>query len=184
MHVVPQCMAVRHRFLEILGIMSDLSASIAALERSRTQLSVSTYFDAALFGREMELIYQSGPRYLGHALAVPEGAAGGHDARRVPHVLEDERDPGERPLLRGLERLVEDPEDRGEAGVLRADRGAAALDVELREAGPRVAHAFAPFFFAFFAPLVGRSNFTVGRSFLWRLSTSACSASTAASRAS
>ncbi len=66
------CMAVRHRFLEILGIMSDLSVSIAALERSRTQLSVSTYFDAALFGREMELIYQSGPRYLGHALAVPE----------------------------------------------------------------------------------------------------------------
>ncbi len=65
-------MAVRHRFLEILGIMSDLSVSIAALERSRTQLSVSTYFDAALFGREMELIYQSGPRYLGHALAVPE----------------------------------------------------------------------------------------------------------------
>lgn len=65
-------MAVRHRFLEILGIMSDLSVSMAALERSRTQLSVSTYFDAALFGREMELIYQSGPRYLGHALAVPE----------------------------------------------------------------------------------------------------------------
>lgn len=65
-------MAVRHRFLEILGIMSDLSVSIAALERSRTQLSVSTYFDAALFGREMELIYQSGPRYLGHVLAVPE----------------------------------------------------------------------------------------------------------------
>lgn len=66
------CMAVRHRFLEILGIMSDLSVSIEALERSRSQLSVSTYFDAALFGREMELIYQPGPRYLGHALAVPE----------------------------------------------------------------------------------------------------------------
>jgi phenylpropionate dioxygenase-like ring-hydroxylating dioxygenase large terminal subunit len=65
-------MAVRHRFLEILGIMSDLSVSIEALERSRSQLSVSTYFDAALFGREMELIYQSGPRYLGHELAVPE----------------------------------------------------------------------------------------------------------------
>ena len=52
--------------------MSDLSVTLEALERSRSQLSVSTYFDADLFGREMELIYQSAPRYLGHELAVPE----------------------------------------------------------------------------------------------------------------
>jgi choline monooxygenase len=49
--------------------MSDLSLQ---LQQAASQLSVSTYFDAALFSREMELIFQRGPRYLGHALAVPE----------------------------------------------------------------------------------------------------------------
>jgi choline monooxygenase len=58
--------------LEILGIMSDLSITLEALERSRSQLSVSSYFDDDLFRREMELIYQHGPRYLGHELSVPE----------------------------------------------------------------------------------------------------------------
>jgi phenylpropionate dioxygenase-like ring-hydroxylating dioxygenase large terminal subunit len=58
--------------LEILGIMSDLSVTPEALERSRSQLSVSTYFDDDLFRREMELIFQRGPRYLGHELSVPE----------------------------------------------------------------------------------------------------------------
>jgi choline monooxygenase len=58
--------------LEILGIMSDLSVTLEALERSRSQLSVSTYFDDELFRREMELIFQRGPRYLGHELSVPE----------------------------------------------------------------------------------------------------------------
>jgi phenylpropionate dioxygenase-like ring-hydroxylating dioxygenase large terminal subunit len=58
--------------LEILGIMSDLSITLEALERSRSQLSVSTYFDEDIFRREMELIYQHGPRYLGHELSVPE----------------------------------------------------------------------------------------------------------------
>jgi len=52
--------------------MSDLSISLEALERSRTQLSVSSYFDASLFQKEQELIFQHAPRYLGHALAVPE----------------------------------------------------------------------------------------------------------------
>ena len=52
--------------------MSDLSISLDALERSRSQLSVSTYFDAATYAHEMELIFEPGPRYLGHALAVPE----------------------------------------------------------------------------------------------------------------
>jgi choline monooxygenase len=52
--------------------MSDLSHSLEALARSRTQLPVSSYFDAELFRRELELIFQSGPRYIGHELAVPE----------------------------------------------------------------------------------------------------------------
>jgi len=53
-------------------IMSDLSLSLTSLERSQTQLPVTSYFDEALFRREQELIFQSGPRYLGHALALPE----------------------------------------------------------------------------------------------------------------
>src|SRR5205085_4071850 len=64
--------AGRHWFLEILGIMSDLSITLEALERSRSQLSVTSYFDEDLFRREMELIYQHGPRYVGHELSVPE----------------------------------------------------------------------------------------------------------------
>mgnify|MGYP001081239443 CR=1 FL=1 len=52
--------------------MSDLSVSLDALQRSRLQLPVSSYFDEALFRREQELIFQHGPRYLGHELAVPE----------------------------------------------------------------------------------------------------------------
>ena len=49
--------------------MSDLSLQ---LQQAASQLSVSSYFDPALFAREMELIFQHGPRYLGHELAVPE----------------------------------------------------------------------------------------------------------------
>jgi len=52
--------------------MSDLSVTLAALERSRSQLSVSSYFDAELFRREMACIFDNSPRYLGHELAVPE----------------------------------------------------------------------------------------------------------------
>jgi phenylpropionate dioxygenase-like ring-hydroxylating dioxygenase large terminal subunit len=58
--------------LEILGIMSDLSITLEALERARSQLSVSSYFDEDLFRREQELIFQHGPRYLAHELAIPE----------------------------------------------------------------------------------------------------------------
>jgi choline monooxygenase len=58
--------------LEILGIMSDLSITRDALEQSRSQLSVSCYFDEALFKREQERVFKPGPRYLGHALCVPE----------------------------------------------------------------------------------------------------------------
>ena len=70
---------VETSFLEILGIMSNLSIRLEALARTRlddvsarSQLSVTTYFSDELFRREMELIYQHGPRYLGHELAVPE----------------------------------------------------------------------------------------------------------------
>jgi choline monooxygenase len=65
-------------FPENLGIMSDLSIRLEALARSRTQPPVRSYFDDDLFRRELELIFQPGPRYLGHELAVAE--AGQHYA--------------------------------------------------------------------------------------------------------
>ncbi len=52
--------------------MSDLSISLESLERSRSQLSVTSYFDEELFRHEQALIFQQSPRYLGHELAVPE----------------------------------------------------------------------------------------------------------------
>jgi phenylpropionate dioxygenase-like ring-hydroxylating dioxygenase large terminal subunit len=48
--------------------MSDLSLQ---LQQATSQLPVSSYFDEALFRREMELLFQHGPRYVGHALSVP-----------------------------------------------------------------------------------------------------------------
>jgi phenylpropionate dioxygenase-like ring-hydroxylating dioxygenase large terminal subunit len=52
--------------------MSDLSITLDALQRSRTQLPVTSYFDQALFDREMRHIFPSGARYVGHELMVPE----------------------------------------------------------------------------------------------------------------
>ncbi len=52
--------------------MSDLSISLEALERNRSQLSVCTYLDEGLFRQEQRLIFEQVPRYLGHALSVPE----------------------------------------------------------------------------------------------------------------
>lgn len=52
--------------------MSDLSPALNALRRSNTQLPVSVYFDESLYKEELARIFQSGPRYLGHALSVPE----------------------------------------------------------------------------------------------------------------
>jgi choline monooxygenase len=49
--------------------MSDLSLQ---LQQAASQLPVSSYFDQALFKREMERIFQQGPRYVGHELMVPE----------------------------------------------------------------------------------------------------------------
>jgi choline monooxygenase len=48
--------------------MSDLSLQ---LQQAASQLPVSSYFDDALFRREMESIFQRGPRYVGHQLSVP-----------------------------------------------------------------------------------------------------------------
>jgi choline monooxygenase len=49
--------------------MSDLSLQ---LQQAESQLPVSSYFNEALFRRELETIFQRGPRYVGHANAVPE----------------------------------------------------------------------------------------------------------------
>ena len=48
--------------------MSDLSLQ---LQQAASQLPVSSYFDEALFQRELETIFQRGPRYVGHQLSVP-----------------------------------------------------------------------------------------------------------------
>ncbi len=48
--------------------MSDLSLQ---LQPATCQLPVSSYFDEALFQREMQNIFQNGPRYVGHTSAVP-----------------------------------------------------------------------------------------------------------------
>jgi choline monooxygenase len=52
--------------------MSNLSISREALGRSQTQLHVRDYFDANVFEREQQRIFAHSPRYLGHALCVPE----------------------------------------------------------------------------------------------------------------
>ncbi|RMX08045.1 aromatic ring-hydroxylating dioxygenase subunit alpha [Corticibacter populi] len=49
--------------------MSDLSLQ---LQPATSQLPVPSYFDEALFQRELEILFQAGPRYVGHQLAVPE----------------------------------------------------------------------------------------------------------------
>jgi choline monooxygenase len=58
--------------------MSDLSLQ---LQQAQAQLPVTSYFDKALFQRELETIFQQGPRYVGHQLAVPN--VGGYYA--LPH---------------------------------------------------------------------------------------------------
>ena len=49
--------------------MSDLSLN---LQQAQAQLPVSSYFDEALHPRENEMLFKSGPRYVGHQLAVPQ----------------------------------------------------------------------------------------------------------------
>ncbi len=50
--------------------MTDLGTH-AKLARSDAQLPVNVYFDDALLQREMQQLFQSGPRYVGHELMVP-----------------------------------------------------------------------------------------------------------------
>ncbi|MBK6294280.1 MAG: aromatic ring-hydroxylating dioxygenase subunit alpha [Rhodoferax sp.] len=48
--------------------MSDLSLQ---LQQATGQLPVSCYFDESLYQRELQTLFARGPRYVGHALAVP-----------------------------------------------------------------------------------------------------------------
>ena len=77
--------------------MSDLSITRDALHRSTSQLPVASYFDAGLFQRERDTLFRHGPRYVGHALAVPE--------RGDYHSLIQEGDG--RALVRTADGLVE-----------------------------------------------------------------------------
>ena len=52
--------------------MSDLSLARDALVRSTSPLSVRSYFDAAVFDHEREVLFGAAPRYVGHRLCVPE----------------------------------------------------------------------------------------------------------------
>ncbi len=47
-------------------------ATAQQLAPSNLQLPVSAYFDADLYQREIELLFQQGPGYVGHELMVPE----------------------------------------------------------------------------------------------------------------
>ncbi|KQT08716.1 aromatic ring-hydroxylating oxygenase subunit alpha [Ramlibacter sp. Leaf400] len=58
--------------------MSDLSLQ---LQQATSQLPVSSYFDEALFTRETETLFRRGPRYVGHALSVPQVG----DYHALPH---------------------------------------------------------------------------------------------------
>lgn len=49
--------------------MSDLSLQ---LQQAVSQLPVSSYFDEALYQRELQILFANGPRYIGPASAVPE----------------------------------------------------------------------------------------------------------------
>ena len=52
--------------------MSDLSIPRGdTLHHATSPLPVASYFDAALFERERNTLFRHGPRYVGHALAVP-----------------------------------------------------------------------------------------------------------------
>ena len=61
--------------------MSDLSLQ---LQQAASQLPVSTYFDEALFQRELNTLFRQGPRYVGHQLAVPNPG----DYFALPHEVE------------------------------------------------------------------------------------------------
>ena len=74
--------------------MSDLSLR---LQQAASQLPVSSYFDEALFQREMATLFQRGPRYVGHNLSVPNVG----DYHALPQEL------GGRALVRNAQGEVE-----------------------------------------------------------------------------
>jgi choline monooxygenase len=51
--------------------MTDLSLA-RHLQLQQAPLHVSSYFDAAVYAREMQRIFAAAPKYVGHALAVPQ----------------------------------------------------------------------------------------------------------------
>jgi choline monooxygenase len=61
--------------------MSDLSLQ---LQQASSQLPVSSYFDETLYHREIAQLFQTGPRYVGHRLSVPEVG----DYYALPHENE------------------------------------------------------------------------------------------------
>ena len=61
--------------------MSDLSISLTALERNRTQLCATSYYDEGVFADERALIFDPGPRYAGHELWASEPG----DYHTLPH---------------------------------------------------------------------------------------------------
>jgi len=63
--------------------MSDLGLR-AAWTPVRSPLPVSAYFDQALYEREIEQVFRSGPNYIGHELMVPEIG----DFYALPHEAE------------------------------------------------------------------------------------------------
>jgi len=51
-------------------LLSPSAASSA--DNQTSQLPVASYFDQALYQRELQTLFQQGPRYVGHALSVPQ----------------------------------------------------------------------------------------------------------------
>jgi choline monooxygenase len=52
-------------------VVQSLYKKSSSLITGSSQLPVSSYFDATLYQREIQSIFQQGPRYVGHALSVP-----------------------------------------------------------------------------------------------------------------
>ena len=126
--------------------MSDLSLQ---LQQAASQLPVSSYFDEALFRREMEAIFQQGPRYVGHQLSVPNHG----DYHALPQEGEGRallRTPSGVELISNVcrHRQAVILKGRGSmqssAGVGRQHRvPAAPLDLQRRQRPPRPARCWA-----------------------------------------
>src|SRR5690606_33849943 len=58
-------------FISAGGIMTDIGRE-AHIAPAQTQLSVSSYFDEAVFAQEQERIFRNSALYIGHEKLVPE----------------------------------------------------------------------------------------------------------------